>query len=89
MKQIATKVKIDFSLVPLSMRIYGNTSSSTLPITMSYEYGEKTEGVLRLLLSGFGVGLSWGVLEFTIRAEDIMPVFSSSAYYEENLGIYN
>jgi 3-oxoacyl-[acyl-carrier-protein] synthase-3 len=38
---------------------YGNTSSASIPLTLSANR-ERLKGPKRVLLSGFGVGLSWG-----------------------------
>jgi 3-oxoacyl-[acyl-carrier-protein] synthase III len=47
--------------VPSSLRHYGNTSSASIPVTMVVALQEKLQTKkLNLLLSGFGVGLSWG-----------------------------
>jgi 3-oxoacyl-[acyl-carrier-protein] synthase-3 len=47
--------------VPHSIGKYGNTSSASIPLTLVEMLREKlTKEKLRLLLSGFGVGLSWG-----------------------------
>ncbi|MEM9023941.1 MAG: ketoacyl-ACP synthase III [Bacteroidota bacterium] len=47
--------------VPSSLYDYGNTSSATIPVTMCHRLGTALENQhQRLLLSGFGVGLSWG-----------------------------
>lgn len=53
---IRKKLKIDKSKVPYSIHEYGNTSSASIPLTLSLEGEIKGENIL---LSGFGVGLSW------------------------------
>ncbi|MDP3462851.1 MAG: ketoacyl-ACP synthase III [Bacteroidales bacterium] len=46
---------------PLSIKHFGNTSSASIPLTMVTEMrGKLTTQPHRLVLSGFGVGLSWG-----------------------------
>ncbi|MBL8504724.1 MAG: ketoacyl-ACP synthase III [Methylobacillus glycogenes] len=46
--------------VPLSLKEFGNTSSASIPVTMTTKLlQELGAGRKRLLLSGFGVGLSW------------------------------
>jgi len=46
---------------PYSINTYGNTSSASIPLTIVHALGEVIrEHPLRLLLTGFGVGLSWG-----------------------------
>lgn len=58
---IRKKLKFEAKKVPYSLREYGNTSSASIPLTMITQLkGELVSGKnIRLLLSGFGVGLSW------------------------------
>ncbi len=54
-------LKIDPSKIPYSIQKYGNTSSASVPLTMVSELGkELTSKKINLLLSAFGIGLSWG-----------------------------
>ena len=47
--------------VPYSLEDFGNTSCATIPITLNSRLaGAISEGRHKLLLSGFGVGFSWG-----------------------------
>ena len=60
--KIAKKLQFPPEKVPYSIGIYGNTGSASIPLTLAHHYSkippvEKN----RVLLSGFGVGLSWGV----------------------------
>ncbi len=57
---IRKKVKFDPVKVPYSLSQYGNTSSASIPLTMVSELGSQLGVPRKLLLSGFGVGLSWG-----------------------------
>ncbi len=60
---IRKMLKVDPARVPYSLHDYGNTSCSSIPLTMvtqlSKELGEKPQ---KLLLSAFGIGLSWGTV---------------------------
>jgi|TARA_R110000782_G_scaffold259894_1_gene350753 3-oxoacyl-[acyl-carrier-protein] synthase-3 len=56
---IRKKLKIDPEKIPYSLADYGNTSSASIPLTMALVESLKTN-TSKLLLSGFGVGLSWG-----------------------------
>ena len=38
-----------------------------------------------MLLSGFGVGLSWGVMGTTISCADIYPIFETEEYFMEGI----
>ena len=61
LESVRKKLKVDSNKVPYSLYDYGNTSSATIPLTMLVKLGTTLKHEkLRLLLSGFGVGLSWG-----------------------------
>ena len=57
---IAKRLKFDFSKIPSSMSKYGNTSSVSIPLTIISELKGSLKDEKSLLLTGFGVGLSWG-----------------------------
>ena len=47
--------------LPSTLHDFGNTSSASIPITMTARIrDELSSGRKRLLMSGFGIGLSWG-----------------------------
>ena len=58
---IRKKIKIPEEKCPYSLKHYGNTSCASIPLTISanrdkFVFG----GPKKLILCGFGVGLSWG-----------------------------
>lgn len=54
------KLELPVEKVPSSLRDFGNTSGASLPLTMTVRLHEQLEGgPHRLLLCGFGIGLSW------------------------------
>jgi len=59
---IIRKVGMDRSRVPFSLARFGNTSSASIPLTLVTGTAQGiTEGIsCKTLMSGFGVGLSWG-----------------------------
>lgn len=58
---VRKQLKIPVEKYPYSITEYGNTSSASIPLTMVKCIRKELEDQpLRLLLSGFGVGLSWG-----------------------------
>ncbi|MCB9185954.1 MAG: ketoacyl-ACP synthase III [Flavobacteriales bacterium] len=58
---IARKVGFPKQKTPSSLHDYGNTSCATVPVTMVSELSHQLRTKhLKLMLSGFGVGLSWG-----------------------------
>lgn len=60
-EMIRKKLALPAEKVPYSLADYGNTSCATIPVTMVSQLKEQLETEsMRLLFSGFGVGLSWG-----------------------------
>lgn len=57
---LAKKMKIPSDKIPSTIDRFGNTSSVSIPLTIVSELADKLTGHNKLLLSGFGVGLSWG-----------------------------
>lgn len=65
---IRKKLKFDLQKVPYSIENFGNTSSASIPLTLVTQLNEKVKSAkLRLLATGFGVGLSWGVVDLEIN----------------------
>lgn len=59
-ESIRKKLKFESEKVPYSISKYGNTSSASIPLTIVSELNEKLKTYKnKLILSGFGVGLSW------------------------------
>lgn len=75
-EKIRKKLKLAEEKVPYSMSYYGNTSSCTIPITMTSmirENLEKDEN--ELVMCGFGSGLSWGAAHiFTDKIICLEPI---------------
>jgi len=58
---IRKQLKLNPEKVPYSLKEYGNTSSASIPLTIVTKlHNTVSNSNLTLLLSGFGVGLSWG-----------------------------
>lgn len=85
-QMLCKKLKADASKMPLCMDRYGNTSAASIPIVLSDTYGEREENeTISVLMSGFGVGLSWGVCSARINVKDIYPVIETDEYFEEGI----
>lgn len=56
---IAKKMKLELGKIPSTIAKYGNTSSVSVPLTIVSELKDKLEGNKELLLSAFGVGMTW------------------------------
>jgi 3-oxoacyl-[acyl-carrier-protein] synthase III len=58
---IRKMLKVAPEKVPNSLKDYGNTSGASIPVTMVSRIREELEAKpMKLLLSAFGIGLSWG-----------------------------
>ena len=58
---VRKKLKIDENIAPVNVRDYGNTGPATLPLLLSDVCSEDNSfNLKKVILSGFGVGLSWG-----------------------------
>lgn len=56
---LAKKLKLEADKVPTCIEKFGNTSSVSIPLTIVSELQNNLEGRKKMLLSGFGVGMSW------------------------------
>lgn len=56
---LAKKLKLDISKIPSTIERYGNTSSVSIPLTIVDQLKNRMEGEKRLMLSAFGVGMTW------------------------------
>lgn len=74
-EKIRKKLKLSEEKVPYSMSYYGNTSSCTIPITMTSQIRERLEeGKNELVMCGFGSGLSWGAARIFTDKIICLPV---------------
>lgn len=57
----AKRLKVEQEKIPMNIHMYGNTSSASIPILLD-EMNRKgmLDGGKRMVMAGFGAGLSWG-----------------------------
>ena len=80
---IARKAGLPADRVPISIDKYGNVSSASIPIAIADLFANIEEDHVKLLTSGFGVGLSWGALSFDLDRECVLePVFTDYVWDE-------
>jgi 3-oxoacyl-[acyl-carrier-protein] synthase-3 len=83
---LCKKLKVSPEKMPVCLDRYGNTSAASIPMVLGDVYGGSADaGLLNVLMSGFGVGLSWGVCSAKIRSCDILPVIESDEIFEEGI----
>ena len=60
--------------MPYCIDRYGNTSSTSVPLTIVSELHDKVKDGDRIVMAGFGAGLSWGVSMISMNDCRISPV---------------
>ena len=72
---IRKRLQLPAEKVPYSLQQYGNTSSATIPITLVSRLAHQlTQLSLKLVFSGFGVGLSWGSVAMETKHWIVPPL---------------
>lgn len=72
---IRKKLGLPPEKVPSTLHDFGNTSGASLPVTMTARLNETlAKGKHKLLLSGFGIGLSWGICILDIEGAKFPPL---------------
>lgn len=64
---LAKKLKLDTDKVPSCIAQFGNTSSVSIPLTIVSQLQNQLEGPKKLMLCGFGVGMSWATAQITLQ----------------------
>lgn len=67
-EKIRTKLKLPEIKVPYILKDYGNTSSTSIPLTMVVKLrSQLCDSKHNIIACGFGVGLSWGAVHFNLE----------------------
>lgn len=67
-------LKFDKTKTPYSINKFGNTSSASIPLTIVSELWNKYPNREKVVLSGFGAGLSWGSVLLDLSDCNISPL---------------
>jgi 3-oxoacyl-[acyl-carrier-protein] synthase-3 len=74
-EMIRKRLKLPQEKVPYSLHDYGNSASSTIPITILDKLqNEISEKSLKMIFCGFGVGLSWGSMYIETNNVVTVPI---------------
>jgi len=84
MKQISRKLKIPFEKIPASIENFGNNSSNSVPLVLADHFGTVESGRRRVLMNGFGAGLSWACCDVTVDLKSINSIIYTDNYYDDN-----
>jgi len=75
---IRKKLGLPTEKVPSTLKDFGNTSGASLPVTMTVcLHDDLAKGKRKVLLSGFGIGLSWGICILDIEGAKFPPLLES------------
>jgi 3-oxoacyl-[acyl-carrier-protein] synthase-3 len=64
---LAKKLKLDTNKVPSCIAQFGNTSSVSIPLTIVSQLQNQLQGQKKLMLCGFGVGMSWATAQINLQ----------------------
>ncbi len=82
LKHLCKKLGLSSEKVPISIDKYGNTSGESIPITLVEAIGgEQSDETLKLLLCGFGVGLSYGGIYVEVPKSVCLPMIYTNYYF--------
>lgn len=90
LNQIMKKTGLPKAKCPISLDIYGNTSSASVPLTICDYFNrlnpqEKTEEKKKILICGYGVGLSLAISSFEIAGSKCFPVFTTNENFQDGV----
>ncbi len=70
--------------VLISCDNYGNTSSASIPLTLCTELEESNKvGEKNVLMCGYGIGLSWGIIHAVVDETCIFPLIETDYAYSD------
>lgn len=86
LQMLCKKLKVGQEKMPMCLDRYGNTSAASIPMVLGDVYGNSDDAKdINVLMSGFGVGLSWGVCSAKISPKDILPIIETDEIFEEGI----
>ena len=86
LKQIIKKLNINPEKFLISLDKYGNNSNASIPLCLCHNYGNNINSFVgRVLMCGFGTGLSWGIIETVIDTNNIYEIIESDDSYDEGI----
>lgn len=82
LKHLSKKLKIPMEKLTVSIDRYGNTSGESIPLALVDALGgEESNKPIKLLLCGFGVGMSWGGIYIEMDRSVCLPMIYTNEYF--------
>lgn len=75
LQYLGKKLNVPKDMLPIKVEKYGNTGPASIPITLCSQYFEKDQILDKVVLAGFGVGLSWGSVLLSLRDTHFTKVY--------------
>jgi len=83
-KTMARRLKLSAEKVPITVERLGNTNGASVSLTMVDAYAGMKKSPMNLLISAFGIGLSWGIVSLSLDPAVIVPMQTCSDIFEED-----
>lgn len=84
LKGIANETHTDWEKFLNSYQEYGNTSSASIPVSICANVKKLQEKpTQRMLMCGFGIGLSWGIVYMPMDTENILEIIETDYHYPD------
>ena len=83
MSQIEKKTGFSPEKSLKSIDVFANTSSASIPTALVHNLAGSDKRKSHFLLCGFGIGLSWSVVDCYIEEKDILPLVKTDKYFED------
>lgn len=83
LKTMRRRLKVSEDKFPISVDRFANTNGASVLLTMVDAYSGQS-GNIKLLISAFGIGLSWGIVSLSLDKEVIAPMQLTSHRFDED-----
>lgn len=76
LQYLTKKLRVPSEKVPITVENYGNTGPASIPLTMCHHFNHHDAQAGDAVMSGFGVGLSWGAVALSLKDICIFPTLT-------------
>lgn len=73
LQYLAKKLRVPNEKVPIAVENYGNTGPASIPLTLCHHFSHREVRAGSAVMSGFGVGLSWGAVALSLKDACVFP----------------
>ena len=81
MQTIAKRAGFSQEQLLVGIKKFANTSSASIPLALVDAFGEQEGEVMRLMLSGYGVGLTYSAVDIELATTSILPLVETDEYF--------